>query len=171
MGRMIERTPITEEQTEIWKDWFKLAKKQDMKSLPEFMRHVLNGYDHDYGTIIHAISACAIAAAWAADKSECGGITGFQAGFVMWDFIRYWSKNNNKVGLKLVDYDDMLFPQYQYRFEKTISPDTWKRLQEEANKNLENDLRSYPAHPAVLDHWHSIVDGKVPFGYTVSEDD
>lgn len=46
--------------------------------------------EHDYGTICVAIGAIAAAAARAADRSPNGGITGFQAGAVFWEFTRAW---------------------------------------------------------------------------------
>lgn len=167
------------------KEWFKEATGQTVESLPEFINHLMNDYEHDYGTIVHAIAACAIAAAWAADRTENGGITGFQASFVMWDFIRQWSKPNNKCGLKLVDYDDFLFPQYDYKYEKTLSKDNWEAIQKEAERMLEEidanqkeaeeragevDVRHPHPHPDVVKHWQAIVAGNVPFGYRIRED-
>ena len=85
----------------------------------------------------------------------------------MWDFIRDWTYSNNKCGMKITDYDDMLYPQYGYKFEKTISTDTWHAIQEEAKKRLaETDY----AHPNVKAHWESIIAGNIPFGYTISDE-
>ena len=58
----------------------------------------------DYGTVCHAIALSAVATAWAANKTAQGGITGFQAGAVMWEFIKNWSYSSNKTGMRLVDY-------------------------------------------------------------------
>lgn len=74
---------ITEKDKDIIEQWYKDASKQTIDTLPEFMNHVLKDYKHDYGTICKAIGACVIAAAWAANASPQGGITGFQAGEVM----------------------------------------------------------------------------------------
>lgn len=166
-----EKTIITEED-HLEEVWFKQAKEQTLETLPDFINHVMNDYYHDYGTVCHAISACAIAAACAADNSDSGGITGFQAGCIMWDFIRQWMYGGNKCGMKIVDYDHMLYPQYEYVYEKTISFDTWQSIQKEAKKNLD-DYHSGAGHcvvQPVLNHWQSIVDGKIPFGYTISDD-
>lgn len=155
------------------KDWFGEAKWQTLETLPAFINHIMGDYEHDYGTVCHAVAACALAAAYAADNSENGGITGFQASFVMWDFIRQWAKPNNKTALRLVDYDDMLYPQYADRFEKTIPRSIWVDLQNEAVKKLgaaANLADGHEVHGAVVDHWKSIAGGKVPFGYTIKED-
>lgn len=157
---------ITEEM-HLEKEWFEDARKQTVETLPAFVNHIMNDYDHDYGTVCHAVAACAIAAMEAANNTPNGGITGFQAGFVMWDFVRQVCYSSNKCGLRLIDYDNFLYPQYAYKYEKTISPATWKAIQEQAKKNL--DDRDH-AHSAILEHWKSIVDGKVPFGYIVKED-
>ena len=48
-----------------------------------------------------------------------------------------------------------------------IAPGLWRWLQDEAKKKLEGTTS---AHPEVLAHWQSIVDGRVPFGFTVVEE-
>ena len=149
------------------KEWFKSAYDQTVETLPEFVNHLMNDYCHDYGTVCHAIAACAMAAIHAADNTELnGGITGFQASFVMWDIVKQMCFRGNETGLRIIDYDDMLYPQYEYKFDKTIDPGRFKLLQEVAQKNLNE--RSGCAE--VRQHWQSIVDGKVPFGYTIKED-
>lgn len=158
---------ITEEM-HIEKEWFQEAQNQTLETLPNFMNHVINDYIHDYGTICHAISACAIAAAWAADHSDVGGITGFQASFVMWDFIKQWNCPHNECGLKIIDYDNMLFPQYESAFDKVISADIWNSLQKQAKVYLSQMDKN--AVQDVKEHWKKIVDGIVPFGYRVEQD-
>lgn len=160
------RQNITEEQ-KIHEEWFKQAEEVKLDTLPKFLDHLINDYVHDYGTIVHAIAAGAIATAWAMNASEQGGITGFQASCLTWSFIRHWYYNNNKTGMRLIDYDKMLYPQYEDRFAKTISKGTWEALQKEAKANLESHEQ---AHADVAQHWQSIVDGVVPFGYTVKDD-
>lgn len=156
-------------------EWFKQAEEQTLETLPEFVNHVMNDYDHDYGTVVHAISACALAAAWAANRAEgaCGGIAGFQAGFVMWDFVRQWNHKNNKTGMRLINYDDLLYPQHANKFDKTLTPSTWEHVQKEAKAKIEeahDDAHGYAVHPDVMAHWQSIADGKLPFGFIVKED-
>lgn len=85
----------------------------------------------------------------------------------MWDFIKNWKKVDNKCGLRLIDYDDMLYPQYEEKMDKTISKANWEVLQKEAKKKLETVKE---AHPKVIEHWQSIVEGNVPFGYKVVDD-
>jgi hypothetical protein len=231
--RKMNKTTITEKMN-IHKDCYKEASEITMEKLPEFLRKLTEDYSHDYGTICHALAAGAIATAWAMNKTPTGGITGFQAGAVMWEFIRNWNYSSNKTGLKIVDYDNMLYPQYNYKFNKTISSDTWKSLQKEAAEQIqkadtdyekylsncvkyEQDLAGFiQRHPDYQDnpkqyekicygtsteweeqyakekagfefapkkpfcilnsespvykHWESIVDGIIPFGYSVKED-
>ena len=155
---------ITEEM-HLEKEWFARASKMELKDLPAFIDEMMNKYGHDYGTVCHAVAACALAAAWTTCK--VAGLTGFQAGCVMWDFIHNWMYRNNECGLKIVDYDKMLYPQYEYRFEKTITPETWKNLMNKAKQKLatENNV-----HPAVKEHWEKIANGEIPFGYQVKEE-
>lgn len=142
--------------------------RKDIKSfddLIEFLQKVKDNCNTGYGTAPRAIAQAALATAWYLASDF--GITGFQSGFVMWDFIEGWLYLDNECGMKIVNYDDMLYPQYDYKFEKTIPKDTFEALQKTAKKKLEE---SEYANPAVINHWKSIVDGNVPFGYVVKED-
>lgn len=168
---MNEKKAITEENDRAEIDsWFEQAGKQTFETLPEFIRHVINDYEHDYGTVCHAIAACSVATAWACNEMEGarGGITGFQAGAVMWTFIRRWLYNRNKCGLRIVDYDDLLYPQYASHFDGSISPRIWSAVQEEAKKLLEH-VDPFTSN-LVVEHWRKIADGIVPFGLSVRED-
>lgn len=154
---------ITEED-KIHEEWYKEAKKMTMEELPTFLKKLTEEYGHDYGTICHAISASAIAAAWAVERTPQGGITGFQAGCIMWGFITNWMSYNDEA-LALIKYDNMLYPQCEDKF-TTISKSTWEWLQKKAKKNLECKEN---VHQDVIKHWESIVGGIIPFGYTIGE--
>lgn len=149
-------------------EWFKKAKQ--IKSIDEFAafaKDLLIDTEHDYGTICHAIGALAVAAGWLG--SHMHGITGFQARFVMWDFVRQWQYEHNECGLRIIDFDNMLFPQYENRFEKRIDAKQFAKMQEIAAKKLQGDLSH--VHPDVMKHWKSIVDGVVPFGFKLTHED
>ena len=133
--------------------------------LINFLRNIQDNYNCGYGEAPRAIAQASLAVAWyLADEF---GITGFQASFVMWDFIKDWLFSSNECGMHLVDYDLMLYPQYEDKFQKTIAPDTFDALQNKAKRLIETDGDN--AHPAVIEHWKSIAAGKVPFGYVVKE--
>lgn len=160
----MDKIKVTEDMVDVIKEWFKYASEQSVESLPKFINHLLNDYQHDYGTICHAISACAFATANACAIRE--GITGFQASCVMWDFIRQWAYPTNMSGLKIINYDDMLYPQYESKFDKVIDRDVWNSLQAVAKQILEKEKDLYPEVKA---HMESIVSGVVPFGYRVKD--
>lgn len=169
---MEEKEVLTEEENEIPHEFMvrdKLAEQRKQiktfEELTAFIKDVEEHYNCGYGEAPRAIAQAALAVAWY--LSSKFGITGFQAGATMWDFITGWKCLDNKCGLKLVDYDRMLYPQYYYQFNKTISSDTWEALQKQAQEYL---VSSEHAHPSVRTHWKNIVDGIVPFGYTVVDD-
>lgn len=135
--------------------------KEDLDNL---LNEVIKSKDLTYGTIVYAISGCMKAVARYIDRSEAGGITGFQASFIGWEMVKDFMVSNNKTGMKLINYDELLYPQYRYKFKKEISETLWKMLQQEAKKLLKT---APDAHPRVIKHWQSIVDGKVPFGFKV----
>lgn len=163
-ARLEAARPISEKDG-IHEGWYEDARKMTLEQLPDFLKHLTTAYKHDYGTICHAIAAAAVAAAWAVEKSPQGGITGFQGGAVMWQFMEKW--NGIKFPARLVQYDDMLYPQYERKF-TTISKDTWEHLQKKAGELLKGERRH--AHPDVVAHWKKVAEGVIPFGYSIGED-
>lgn len=158
---------ITEEMG-VHEDWYKQAKEMRLEDLPNFINRLLDDYEHDYGTICHALTAGAIATLYAMNNHEQGGITGFQAGCIMWEFVRSWIYTDNKTSLKITDFDKMLYPQYANSFEKTLSSTTWEALRKEAEVLLEENKG---ASPIVIKHWKSIVNGNIPFGYKLESEE
>lgn len=160
--------PAIREEDKLDESWFRNASEvKTPEDLIAFMRQVMNGYVHDYGSVCKAIAACAVAAAWCANRAEGanGGITGFQSGAVMWQFVKAWMHLDSP--LRLIDFRQMLYPQSAARFERTLDPQSWAWVQGEARRLL----REGAGAPAVLQHWKDITDGKVPFGFLVSDDD
>lgn len=208
--------------------YYSKAKEQMLETLPDFLQEICE-YPHDYGSICCAVAAGALATAWAVNKCEQGGITGFQAGAVMWEFIRQWNYSHNKTGLRIVDYDNMLYAQYADNFDKTITKSVFQALQQEAQRLLDEDEQAYKKyqqdmekynldviafrkkHPdydknpakyerlhggtslewakekekeksgfefapdkpcyfrGQIEHWQSIINGVVPFGYKIKD--
>jgi hypothetical protein len=162
---------ITEED-DLQEGWYERAKRiSNKKELLDFIKELTTKYEYDYGTICHAIAAAAIAAAYCVENSPQGGITGFQAGAVMWQFIKIWNSGGeyDKDPLRIIDYGDLLFPQYEDKFTQ-ISKKTWDWVQKQAIEKLE-EKSSIPVHPSVLAHWYSIKNGIVPFGLNVKSED
>lgn len=123
---------------------------------------VMRQREHDYGTCVYAVGLSAVATY---NYMGCAlGTTGFQMSCA--DFVILGHTRHLKAG-KIVDYRDMLYPQHEYRFAKTISPETWEWLKKEAFSLLKSSPHA-AAH--VVAHWQSIVDGKVPFGFSVKSD-
>jgi hypothetical protein len=136
MKELIALTEGSDQFNEILEGWKKEASKVTIDTLADFLKSVTGDYAHDYGTICHAVAVSAVAAAKAVDKSDQGGITGFQAGAIMWEFVRQWNYSGNKTGLKLIDYDNFLYPQYEEKFQKTLTPSVWAGIQNEASSRV-----------------------------------
>lgn len=150
---------------ERYEKWYAEAREQTIETLPEFMERILNE-PQSYNSIVEAIAACAIGAVWAANRSDNGGITGLQSSGVMWRFIQSWMRLENSCGLSIINYDDMLYPQYEDAFtKKTINKEIWKAMQKKATELW---LEGSGAEE-VRDHWRSIMEGNVPFGYKVKD--
>lgn len=110
--------------------------------------------EHDYGTCVYAMSMAAIAA-YNYVGSQLG-VTGFQASCADLDIIarnRGW-----KHGFQLLNYEDLLYPQYAEKFD-AISFDAlieknkdW--LKKEAATKL---LEGQGAHGDVVAHWKRLA--------------
>lgn len=157
----------SEEFQKLREEWFAKAAEQTLETLPEFINNLMLNYIHDYGTIVHAMMAAMMGTFRACDESPNGGLTGMQVAFLVSGLIRKLGLPNNQCGFRVLDYDGMLYPQYADKFQK-IEQRTWDRLQAEAKKLLEEEDG---AHEVVRQHWQSIVDGVVPFGYSVVKED
>lgn len=142
------------------------ARRKEIKDLDDLFKlieDVKDNYNTGYGVAPRAIAQAAVAtASYLLSEMGC---TGFQASCCMWDFIRDLIYINNKTGLRIMNYDDLLYPQYEYKFlDRTISKKQWETLQQEAQKALdERDLVCFEVYA----HWQNIVEGKVPFGFSV----
>ncbi len=163
MGEIIKLDEESEKFIDVLKNWRSESKCiASTEELFKYVEHLMNDYEHDYGTVVRATACIAVASA----NMCCNvfGLTGFQASCVMWDFLKGFMFESNKCGLKIIDFDDMLYPQHEFRFEKTISKETMNCLQKEAINRIESEQ---PAHPEVVNHWKKIAKGIPPFGYEV----
>lgn len=158
---------ITEEKNKAILDAWKVEAREvkTPEQLAAFVKRLATDYEHDYGTICHAMHAAMKAAMRVVDESPQGGITGFQASCIGWMQIHDLFGYGDGDPLRIVNYNDMLFPQYEEKFANRISPETWASLQKQAKKNLESKAE---AHPNVKAHWETIAAGRVPFGYEVA---
>lgn len=147
----------------------KRIKEQTLETLPAFITEMLST-PMDYGTICLASAFAAAATAWAIQNSPQGGITGFQAGCIGWEFLSQWGAPElGKCGARILKYDDLLYPQYERKF-SSITPATLESIRKAAAKNLEGleDGDGFVSD-SVVAHWKSIVAGKVPFGLEVAD--
>jgi hypothetical protein len=162
------RQDVSEENSkDIIATWY-ATRVSNSAELAEFVRHLNEDYNHDYGTVVHATAASSLAAGHLLASQQ--GITGFQAGCVNWEWIKRW--NCWEGPMQIRRFQNMLYPQYDYTFGPTISTETWKWLQEQAVESLaRNSKEEEPlgASTRVVEHWQSIVAGEVPFGYTVKD--
>lgn len=76
-----------------------------------------------------------------------------------------------ETGTRLLNYDHVMYPQYDYKFKPTIPTATWELLQAKAKKALEGLDNGSQAHPDVLERWRSIAAGAVPAGFEVQPDE
>ena len=74
-------------------------------------------------------------------------------------------------GLKILNYDDMLYPQNEDEFKVIISKKIMDSLKKEARRKLEehaDHLNRYVS-PKVLKHWIKLATGESPYGLEVEE--
>lgn len=164
MSEKKEKKKITEEMG-VHKSWHVAAEEvSTVEQLSKFVTSLIEDYEHDYGTIVHAIKAAMTAAYKVVNRSPQGGITGFQAGCIGWMLIDQFH-GRSVIGKRIMNYDHFLYPQYEEQFKPVLSKEVWEKLQATAKENLES--KDVQASEKVREHWQSIVNGVVPFGYSV----
>lgn len=165
-GSMKDERNIVCEGDEIIVEWYKRAAEiKTTGELTDFIDGVCGVGDMDYGAAVHAAAAVTVAASWL--MSHKIGFSGFQASLIGLEYLMHWTYPDS-IGIRVTDFSKMLYPQHGDHFDKTIKQSTWEALQNEAKRLLEE--KGY-AHPKVIAHWQSIVDGNVPFGFTVEDEE
>ena len=156
----------------IWDEWFEKAKQvQTIEQFKELYDYLFNGtICHTYDSAAHATSALAVAGGSLGAFAE--GITGFQASFVKFDFIRQWDNIGKNVGLKVINYDDLLYPHYVKNFPlKVIKKDMWLSLQRACKEKLEElDVDNRRTCYKVRQYWGDICSGIIPSSLVVFDD-
>lgn len=136
----------------------------DFHGLATLIKEVEQRYNVGYGTAPRSVAQATIATFEYLSNEM--GLTGFQAACALWDVIHDIKYPNNKAGLKLINYDDMLYPQYEDDFKgMNITRETMDALQKEA-KRLLKEAKGCVAE-GVRKHWKSLAKGKVPFGCNI----
>jgi hypothetical protein len=165
-----DRVSITEKDG-MQEEWYKEAKAVKTKEdFIVFFDKLDLKYMHDYGTICHAVAATALAGAYLMEHSDQGGITGFQAGAINWEFISHWMHIDGPA--RFLDYSNMLYPQYQEKFEKVISQEIVDWLKVEAMKLLAEAAKetSPEISGELRKHWEMLAAGNLPWGFVIKEE-
>ena len=152
-----------------WDEWFEKADHvHTIEQFKELYDYLFNGnICHTYDSAVHATSALAIAGGNLGASTE--GITGVQASAVKFDFLRQWDYIGVNVGLQVINYDDLLYPQYVEKFPlKVIKKDMWLALQRACKERLEVDGKN--ACYKVRQYWGDICNGIIPSSLVVVDD-
>lgn len=89
-----------------------------------------------------------------------------KAGAIMWNFIRHWLPEFAFSPLRIIIYEDMLYPQFEKNF-KTVTPEVISWIQQQAKNLLESKK---DVSPELKAHWQSIVDGQIPYGIMLEDE-
>lgn len=115
--------------------------------------------EHEYGTAVYAMSMAAVVAFRYVAKRL--GTTGFQASCADLDILR--RTRRMELGFKVIDYSNVLFPQYWTREKFPTPGDILEENREELSEAAENRLqRSTTMHPNVKTHLKTIAEGGTP---------
>lgn len=153
---MIKLNEQTKEFKEIEKGWYKEIETLTSKSkYNAFVNKLIGGYEHDFGTSLRAL-ACVVNATI---RFYGGGLTNFQAGYLMWKILETTFHIKDRVGLQLLKYEDLLYPQLLYHFEHELT-----KVQHDTLIGLaKQHLIEYPtACDEVRKHWEKIASGWLP---------
>jgi len=128
---------------------FEIPSFKTKKELMKFINDLVKR-KHDYGTSVYAMSMSAVATFnYVASQL---GVSGFQASCADMDILT--RTRNLKHGFRILDYSNLLYPQYlndeHFPNYKTLIKKKKEWLAKEAKNLLENNKK---AHETVKKHW------------------
>jgi len=147
------------------------AEAKDVKTpeqLTAFLK-TLTEYPHDYGTIVYACAAGMNAAFNVVNDSPHGGITGFQASCLMWEMVRKYGMFSNAGVLRIIDYSNLCYPQYDDKFTHKLTSEQRRGLMAYAKKQLAAAPEMMA--PRVKERLEAVARGELPPFVTVSDMD
>ena len=153
---MIKLVETSDEFKEIEKGWYKEVDTLTTQAkFNRFVKKLTSGYEHDFGTSLRAL-ACIVNATI---RFYGGGLTNMQASYLMWQIIRTTFGKKDKLGLKLIEFEWLLYPQLLYRFDTIINDETHQKLIELAKEKI---VANPKASEEVIEHWKKIMTGWLP---------
>lgn len=145
-------------------EWYAAAEQQTAESIGGFIRALASTKCEEKNGNIEMALASMVAALNVLEKEYGYKFSQVQKECMAIEIQRALGLLQSKAGVHVLDYDDMLDWRLQIFFANLIGESAWETLQKEAARRLEK----WPeADEKDRVHWQSIVDGKVPFGYTV----
>ena len=133
----------------------------------KFIKVLARTYEYDDDMLCEALVYSMLAGATAfAREYGLKTLTLEQTQWVLWSFLGKWLQTDEPIRLLRISY--MLEPEMREVFNTALPRSFFDWLQEAAKERLE----ALPdASKERREHWQSIVDGAVPFGYTLEERD
>lgn len=150
-----------------------MPKANEVKTLAGLATFIteLQAKKHDYGTIVVAMAAAMKATMSVMDAGPSGGITGFQASCVAWELLPALTLMDMNAGAKIIAFADLLYPQYDSKFDTRIGAECAKRLTEMAKKKIDEEKKTGgDIHPDVYKRWKDVSKGKFPDFVTVTDE-
>lgn len=136
------------------------------EQLLEFLDKEIENEELTKDNIDHAIAAFMLAASNVLVQKHGNLIDKDKAGDIMWNFIRHWLPEFAYAPIRMLIYEDLLFPQFERNF-KTITKD----IQEWVKKQAEHNLKTHgdKAAPELVEHWRKIINGYIPYDLELEE--
>lgn len=156
------------------KVWLKRAKEVSIEEIPNFINELINSVDWEinddgYANIIKVMYISMMATFYGVNNSENGNITGSQVQTLAWKLFMKLMGIEEGTPLKMINYEGMLNPYNGSYFDKIIDKEFFEWLQNKARELLKDNNCS-PTDSDIIVHLLKIVDGEVPFGYTLKEE-
>lgn len=155
---MTEKKFITEADG-VHKEWYELARKQRLDTVGPFLASLMDDYSHDQQTVVHALTAGAMAAICAMNAHAEGDIGQQQAHAILGEFIRRWAKIEGPA--KIMSFAGLLHPQNQEQIFSLPAP-VVTYLKTIAAKGVAEGKYQDEVHKA---HLEKIAAGEFPWGF------
>jgi len=153
---MIKLNEQSDEFKKIEADWYKEVNTLTSKAkLDKFIKKLMTEYQHDFGTSLRALAVVVNATIRYYGK----GLTKLQAMFLLFTLMRKTFELDDKVGLQIVQYENIFLPETLSHFKFAIEKGQHETIMDMAKGYLKKYTE---ADKDVQDHWVKLANGWLP---------
>lgn len=153
------------------KGWAEKAYQTDLEQIPEFVRGIVDNYKHTGISKVNVVNIAMTCMLKQFFDNKLFEMTEPEVDTAKWTLIKMLFPAMGDGPISLIKWNNLLSRTAEPYF-KSISQGTFDDIRSTASL-LYNKYKDEPGtySPEDLAHWKSLIDGNVPFGYRIIEEE